>query len=232
MSNESMWMPSTASLSTQPTLIQVLRFLKSCVSVMVNETGLQPVIEMANVLLGMPAQDEVAAYLKRDSACAELIRDRYCPPIYDLEQLLTLPPDSLGYAYAAAMKQTGFNPNLHLGMAAETDGQYVEMRLSQTHDIWHVVTGFDVSEMGELGLLAFHLPQFPYPLSIGVIACSFLSSLIWEPRWIPNMIDAIAEGFVMGKSSQPLFAQKWEEGWEKPLSQWREELNIQPKWAL
>jgi ubiquinone biosynthesis protein COQ4 len=32
----------------------------------------------------------------------------------------------------------------------------------------------------------------------------------------------------MGKSAKSLFAQKWEEDWEKPLTQWQTELNIQP----
>lgn len=63
---------------------------------------------------------------------------------------------------------------------------------------------------------------------MGVIASSFLSSMIWEPKWIPVMIEAIAQGFAMGKVAKPLFAQKWEDGWDKPLSQWRSELNIQP----
>jgi ubiquinone biosynthesis protein Coq4 len=32
----------------------------------------------------------------------------------------------------------------------------------------------------------------------------------------------------MGKKAKSLFAQKWEEAWEKPLAQWRAELNIMP----
>jgi ubiquinone biosynthesis protein Coq4 len=32
----------------------------------------------------------------------------------------------------------------------------------------------------------------------------------------------------MGLNAKPLFAQRWEDGWEKPLSQWQAELNIQP----
>jgi ubiquinone biosynthesis protein Coq4 len=32
----------------------------------------------------------------------------------------------------------------------------------------------------------------------------------------------------MGHECKPLLAVKWEEGWEKPVSQWREELGIKP----
>lgn len=45
---------------------------------------------------------------------------------------------------------------------------------------------------------------------------------------LPKLLAAIAQGFQMGKTTKPLFAQKWEEGWEKPLTQWQMELNIQP----
>jgi ubiquinone biosynthesis protein Coq4 len=43
---------------------------------------------------------------------------------------------------------------------------------------------------------------------------------------LPELLEAIALGFQMGKTAKSLFAQKWEEGWEKPLSQWQQELNI------
>jgi ubiquinone biosynthesis protein COQ4 len=32
----------------------------------------------------------------------------------------------------------------------------------------------------------------------------------------------------MGQSAKLLFAQKWEEAWDKPLAQWQAELSIQP----
>lgn len=140
---------SLVNQPSQPKFWQILRLLKSCLAMMVTENSLQPVIEMTDVLVDMPAQEEAAAYLKQDPDCAALIQARYIPPTHDLEQLLTLPADTLGYHYASAMKKTGFDPNLHAGMKAETDGQYVELRLSQTHDIWHVITGFDVSDIGE-----------------------------------------------------------------------------------
>lgn len=31
----------------------------------------------------------------------------------------------------------------------------------------------------------------------------------------------------MGQTAKPLIAQKWEEAWEKPVSVWQAELNVQ-----
>jgi len=209
-------------------VLSKLLIVKSSVSMLFGDNSLETVGELTYGLLETPAYDLVAQYLNQDPTCAALIRDRYIPPAHDLETLLTLPPNSLGYIYAAQMKKTGFDPNLHAGMTAKSDAEYVELRLSQTHDLWHIITGFDVSAIGEIGLQAFHLPQFPYPLATMLIANSLISTTLREPAALPQLLEAIAQGFQMGKTAKPLFAQKWEEGWETPLAQWQAELNIQP----
>ncbi len=83
---------------------------------LLGDNSLETVGELTYGLLETPAYDRLAQYLNRDPACAALIRDRYIPPAHDLDALLTLPADSLGYIYAAQMKKTGFDPNLHAGM--------------------------------------------------------------------------------------------------------------------
>ncbi|WP_013335073.1 Coq4 family protein [Gloeothece verrucosa] len=209
-------------------VVSKLLIVKSFTSMLFGDNSLETVGELTYGLLETPAYDRVAQHLNQEPACAALIRDRYIPPAHDLDALLTLPPDSLGYIYAASMKKMGFDPNLHAGMTATSDAEYVELRLSQTHDLWHIITGFDTSIVGEIGLQAFHLPQFPYPLATMLIANSLISTTLKAPEMLPQLLKVIALGFQMGKTTRPLFAQKWEEGWEKPLSQWQGELNIQP----
>lgn len=207
---------------------QMLIIFKSFFSMLSGDNSLESVGELSDALLETPSFDLAAQYLKRDSACAALIRDRYIPPAHDLDTLLTYPPDSLGYIYAETMQRTGFDPNLHAGMIAASDAHYVELRLSQTHDLWHIVTGFGTSLIDEIGLQALHLAQFPYPLATMLVANSLVSSTLLTPEELPKLLAAIAQGLHMGRTAKSLFAQKWEENWEKPLAQWRAELNIQP----
>jgi ubiquinone biosynthesis protein COQ4 len=208
--------------------IQKMFLFKSFVAMLMGDSSLKVVDEMSYGLLDTRAFGLTAEHLKRDPACAELIGDRYIPPTHDLDQLLTYPENSLGYIYAKAMKESGFDPNLHAGMTAESDAHYVELRLSQTHDIWHILTGFSTSFIGEIGLQAFHLPQFPYPLATMLIANSLIASTLFDPTHLPALIASIGQGWRMGETAQALFAQKWEEAWDKPLTQWQVELNIQP----
>jgi ubiquinone biosynthesis protein Coq4 len=60
-----------------------------------------------------------------------------------------------------------------------------------------------------------------------LVGISLISATLKEPEMLPKLLEAIVQGFQMGKTAKPLFAQKWEEGWEKPLAQWQTELNIQ-----
>lgn len=219
--------PSDSNLQQQ-IYYQMLILFKSSFAMLSGDMSLEVVGELSDALVETPAFALAADYLQRDPACAALIHDRYIPPAHDLELLLTYPQNSLGYIYATTMKHTGFDPNLHAGMTAESDARYVELRLSQTHDIWHIVTGFDTSVMGEIGLQAFHLPQFPYPLATMLIANSLMSSTLLTPEVLPRLLESIAQGLQMGKTAKSLFAQKWEEGWDKPLTVWQAELNIHP----
>ncbi|MEA5516268.1 Coq4 family protein [Nodularia sp. UHCC 0506] len=207
---------------------QMLLIFKSFFSMLTGEYNLESVDEMSYGLVQTPAFALAAQHLQRDPACAGLICSRYIPPVHDLDKLLTYPQNSLGYIYATTMKKKGFDPNLHADMTDETDAKYVELRLSQTHDIWHIVTGFDTSPISEIGLQAFHLPQFPYPLATMLVANSLMNSTLLTPEELPKLLEAIAQGLQMGKTAKSLFAQKWEEAWDKPLTQWQVELNIQP----
>ena len=205
-----------------------LQIAKSFVAMLLGDESLDTIGELINGLLNTAAYNPTVRHLNQDPTCAALIQERYIPPAHDLDALIAYPSESLGYIYASYMKKTGFNPNLHAGMEPVSDAHYIELRLSQTHDLWHVLTGFDTSPMGEIGLQAFHLPQFPYPLATLLIANSLISSTLMEPNLLPELIEAIAQGFQMGKAAKPLFSQRWEDHWEKPLSQWQRELNIHP----
>jgi ubiquinone biosynthesis protein Coq4/ribosomal protein S18 acetylase RimI-like enzyme len=182
--------------------------------------------QLSRALIGTEAQALVVQALKADPACAALIQERYLPPRHDLFKLRLYPQDSLGYAYAARMKDTELYPDLYSDIAVDSDVSYVEARLGQTHDLWHLVTGFDTSVAAEIGLQAFHLAQFPYPLAAMLLANALVSDTLLEPSHLPKLLAAIEVGWQLGKQSQPLFAQKWEQAWEKPLAQLRQELNL------
>lgn len=213
--------------------MQPITALQPFLALLAGDTSLDVVGEMVLALLETPSFDLAVAHLKSDPQAEALIVDRYMAPPHDLDVLRQYPTDSLGYLYATAMQARGFrSEDLYQDMSINSEASYVEARLSQTHDIWHIVTGFGVSATEEIGLQAFHLPQFPYPLALSLLSSSMMSTLLFAPEQLPTLLDAIHRGWTMGKKAKSFFAQKWEEAWDKSLIQWQQELNIELETVL
>ncbi|WP_310422013.1 Coq4 family protein [Chamaesiphon sp. VAR_48_metabat_135_sub] len=180
------------------------------------EDGMKHSAAMAAATRQMMAQPEIAG----------LAAERYLAVAPDIPKLLQYPPDSLGYAYANYIHTAGFDPGFYRPMAVEDDTSYLLLRLRQTHDIWHVVTGFSTNVPGELGLKAFELAQTRRTMAGILIAGGFLKCLLQTPDELDELLDNISRGYRMGLQAQPLLAQKWEDNWDKSLSEWRSKLGI------
>lgn len=206
---------------------QFLTAIKGFFTLLTTEGNLDAVDELSSILIHSHAYELASETMQINPDVASVIQERYSPPPHDLEQLLQLPPDSLGYIYASKLKELGFQ-RIDLEIEINSDTTYIEYRWQQTHDIWHLVTGFSASIIEEIGLQAFYLAQFRLPLAGMLIANSLISMTLLTPEDLPQLLNTIAQGWMMGLKAKPLFAQKWEDAWEKPLSQWQTELNIQP----
>ena len=209
-------------------LFRTLKGTKAFLTLLFDDSGsLDAVEELSTSLVESHAFQLAVENMKAVPEVAEIIAERYMAPPHDLEALFQYPKDSLGYAYASSLKQAGFQP-LTAAVAIDSDTSYVENRWQQTHDIWHIITGFDTSEIGEIGLQAFYLAQFQLPLASMLIANALISTTVFQPEALSSLLSAIAKGWEMGQIAKPLIAQKWEEAWEKPVSLWRSQLNVQP----
>lgn len=103
--------------------------------------------------------------------------------------------------------------------------EFVIHRIKETHDIVHVLTGFGVDGISEIGLQGFNLAQNRSPLAVMLIFGSMLSSLQNDDPLEP-LLRALAHGFQMGLDAELVVGRKLEEGWERPLQEWRKELKL------
>lgn len=198
------------------------------VTLLFDESGnLEPVWTLSSSLVDSSAFEWAIASMKTRPEIANFLSERYVAPAHSVELLSQCPEGSLGYVYAQQMTQLGLQP-IQPAIAVDCDRHYVEYRWQQTHDIWHVITGFDTSGVGEIGLQAFYLAQVHLPLSSLLIANALISTTLLQPESLNLLLSAIAQGWQMGKNAKPLIAQKWEEGWEKSLVEWQRELNVYP----
>ncbi len=100
--------------------------------------------------------------------------------------------------------------------------KYAVLRGFQTHDFQHVVTGYDASGRGEIAPQAFCLAQLQFPyfgmwMSVVTTRMTFV-----DPRSITPMMDAIVDGWQLGRRTPNIQRVKWETMLDEPLADVRE----------
>ncbi|BAY83227.1 hypothetical protein NIES267_27140 [Calothrix parasitica NIES-267] len=145
----------------------------------------------------------------------------------DLQKLYCLPSNTLGYGYAKHMLDRGLKPLKSETLTIDNDAQYLSIHLTETHDIWHVVTGTDSDIPGELQIEAFCVYQlYATRFFLGLIVKNLLKSTVEDIEVSTQYMDAITKGWLIAKQAKPLFGIKWDELWEHSLEEVRADLNI------
>ena len=106
------------------------------------------------------------------------------------------------------------------------DAGYLAERGFQLHDMVHVLTGFDTSPLGEVRVVSFTVAQTPAPYPALIIASRPLQAALYKPQLLPPIMDAITEGWALGRRAKPLITVHWEDFWERPLAELRREYQL------
>jgi S-adenosylmethionine uptake transporter len=161
------------------------------------------------------------------AALRTLWQERYMPARYDLDDLARLPKGSLGQVYAKHMHERSLRPDFYEDVAPHHGMHYLRLRVRQTHDIWHVLSGFDTDQFGEVGLQGFYFAQFTNGQSALILVSVILKSVL-RGRFgeLESHINAFCEGYCNGKRAEPLLAVKWEELWGEKVEELRRRYRI------
>ncbi|MEP0755683.1 Coq4 family protein [Trichocoleus sp. Lan] len=206
---------------------ELLKGLEGFLAFIDNGTDIEAVFDIAAALANHKVSAAAITYLKSHPEIAQLFEEQYIAPTPNLEALLKLPEDSLGFAYASHMRAANLDPEFYRQVELQDDTSYLALRMRQTHDIWHTVTGFGTDPVGEIGLQAFTLAQNRSPLAVMLIAAITLNTIKMNSDLNP-LVSLIQQSYDLGDRAKPFLGQKWEEAWEKPLVDWRAELNVTP----
>ena len=158
----------------------------------------------------------------------ECIRQKRPLSIPSIEKLLQHQTNTLGYHYGDFLKANNLNMVFYPNLKEMTDFNYVGMRLRQTHDLWHVLTGFSTKTEGEMGLLGFYLEQLNTPLSGLLIGLAFVNQSLYHPTNLRNTTEHLKAGLEMGRNAQQLFPLPFDQLLDKDLQELRRELHIIP----
>jgi ubiquinone biosynthesis protein Coq4 len=221
MSNTTSIIDADLSLSFTP---EVLKGLQAFLSFINDGITIEGIFDVDAALANQEVAAAEIAYVKSNPEIAQLFEERYIAPTPDLEELLKLPEDSLGFAFASYLRELNFKPEFYPKLEVKDDASYFAMRIRQTHDIWHTVTGW-FNDAGGIKLAGFQVAQTRSPL-LTMVSTGIILNTTKMNKDITPIVRLLQEGYDVGSQAKPFLAQKWEEAWEKPLAEWRSELNI------
>lgn len=150
----------------------------------------------------------------------------YYPPV-DLSQLIKLPPSTFGHEYASHMQRNRLQPlNISPELAEIAWNNVFALRYAVTHDMFHVLLGFDTSYAGEIGVLAFAVEQQYSKLQTISLRIARILYPILAPRQFKAIQDNVRRGRLLGQQVKFLLDYRFEDRWATPLSVLRKELGI------
>jgi ubiquinone biosynthesis protein Coq4 len=163
-------------------------------------------------------------------ACAEfeaMRASKYQPAPYDIAALAKLPEHTLGGTYGKFMLAGELRPDYYEEVPPRHKMHYLRLRLHQTHDIWHLLTGFDTDQFGEVGLQGFYFGQVTNGQSALIFASAILKSL-FRCRFdeLERFIVFFCDGYNAGRQAHNLLPVKWEEHWRESIVALRERYGI------
>ena len=155
------------------------------------------------------------------------------PELLSLQDLATCPEPSLGNALYRMLVDNNFDPEVldreAIGLAGLTPAlRYLNTRILQMHDVWHLLAGYQTTSLHEIAISAFQLAQFGHNYSGMFLATVATRSHLNGGMGFEILLRVISEAWLHGRSTPYLMDIEFEAHWERPIEEIRAELGITP----
>lgn len=179
-----------------------------------------------------------AAYLERlGQACLAypMVREsaaKGLPPRFSLEVLGACPEGSLGRAFHQQITDNNFDLEVLdrdvLGLASlPPPHDFINTRMLQAHDLIHLLAGYEVTSLHEVGISAFQLAQCGHGYSavfLGVVATT--TALSPNPGAFSFLMDTVLGGWTHGRRAPSLVGLVFEDVWHRPVDEIRQAIGL------
>ena len=178
----------------------------------------------------MAGLSESAARILNDEARPEA---KSAPPMITLAGLASLPEGSLGRALLAMWTENQFDPEVldrdAIGLADLSPAlRYLNTRILQMHDVWHLVAGYRTTSLHEMAISSFQLAQFGHNYSAMFLATVLCMSCLRQPAGFPLLMQNFAEGWRHGCQAPKFMEIEWESEWHLDIASIRQKYGIEP----
>lgn len=215
--------------SSSPHRTRPLVALRALAALSANPDDLPQVFTIINSLPGR-APARMLARMRESDQGRRLLATRpdLGARLSDRASLHALPPGTLGRFYAELTDREGITPQgiVDASIAGgerpselSDEQRFLGDRMRDSHDLWHVVTGYGADLLGEASLLAFTYAQTRNP---GIALVAFLGFTKADSGERRTMLD----GYRRGQRAAWLPAIAWEDVLDRPLQEVRDLLRI------
>ena len=183
------------------------------------------------------ALDPAFAELSEAAAIAHVGADdaqaKQVPVMISLSDLAAQPATSLARELLAMWVDNGFDPEVldraAIGLAQLSPALgYLNTRILQMHDTWHLVAGYQTTSLHEMAISAFQLAQFGHNYSAQFLATVGTMSYLRQPQGFPLLQQNMAEAWVHGCDAPHFMAIEWEQDWHLTKNEVRQKHGITP----
>ena len=219
----------------RPTRFRPLVAWKHMQKLIADKEDTEQVFHIIESLNGRSFEKNFRAFAASDAGKALLAKKEYLPPLLDdHEWIRALPDGTVGRAYVDFMEREGLTAQglveeseKFKGAMRDLDDDYYWYgnRLRDTHDLFHVLSGYGRDALGEASLLAFTYSQNP---GMGVIFISFMGTrqIMKSVPKEARVMDCFREGKRNGAAASRIVREDIIALLHEPLEAARARLNI------
>ena len=104
--------------------------------------------------------------------------------------------------------------------------RYLNTRILQMHDAWHLVAGYQTTASHEIAISAFQLAQFGHNYSAMFLATITTISCTLQRNGFNILVQLLAEGWRHGRETPALMDIHWEAEWNRSIDEIRKAYGI------
>lgn len=153
------------------------------------------------------------------------------PEKIELATLAQQPEGSIGAEFHQLIVENKFDLEVldrsEIGLAAlPAPLDYLNTRILQAHDLWHITAGYETTSLHEIALSAFQMAQFGHNYSAQFLSIVAAVGAISPGAGYKILMDTVTTSWVHGRETYPMMLIPWEAEWHRSADEIRANYQI------
>jgi len=153
------------------------------------------------------------------------------PEKIKLQTLAQQPAGSIGAEFHQLIVENKFDLEVldrsEIGLAAlPAPLDYLNTRILQAHDLWHITAGYETTALHEIALSGFQMAQFGHNYSAQFLSIVAAVGALSPATGYKILMDTVTTSWVHGRETHPMMLIPWENVWHKSADEIRADYSI------